>query len=401
MIMIETLSGKLQGKNVLLTGAGGGIGYEAARFFASMGARIIIAEIEREKGEQAKESINSEFADNPATFYEIDLANEAQVITMAEWFFKSYGVPDVIINNATITKMGAVDKVDIAFWDKSYAVNLKAPLLLVQRFLPSMKERKSGTIVFVSSSGAAPYMGAYEVFKTAQVELSNTLAMELEGTGVFVYTIGPGLVKTQTAMRSIEFVAEKMGMTTDEFYKMNSRHILDVEKAGLGFALSATVPERYHGQEIGCIQVLMDFDVFSDKKQDTVPSLQFSLEEQVRRIKKLVSIQNTFEQQYDGWKKMNIFERQWIFRDFKKTLGLSAEQASQTLRQLRDKMDNQQDLKQNDRIFIKKLKVYWEHQIQLLSGYEKDKAKLVENTQIIIGWIDDINELLIDENYQT
>ena len=82
--------------------------------------------------------------------------------------------------------MGAVDDVKIEFWDKSYAVNLKVPLLLSQKFLPLMKERKSGTIVFVSSSGASPYMGAYEVFKTVQVELSNTLAMELENSGVYI-----------------------------------------------------------------------------------------------------------------------------------------------------------------------------------------------------------------------
>lgn len=394
--MIETISGKMQGKTVLLTGAGGGIGYEAARSFASMGARIILAEIQQEKGKNAEESINTDFSANPAVFYAIDLADEAQIHAMADWVLQNYGVPDVIFNNATITKMGAVDQVETTFWDKSYAVNLKAPLVLTKCFLPYMKERKSGTIVFVSSSGAAPYMGAYEVFKTAQVELSNTLAMELEGSGVFVYTIGPGLVKTETAMHSIEIVAKSMGMTTDEFYKMNSQHILDVEKAGLGFALSAAFPERYHGQEIGCIQVLMDFDVFSDGQRSTEPSSQISFDKQQRRENRLISIQNTFEQQFDGWQKMNIFERQWVFRDFKKTMGLSAEQASDTLRQLRSKLENRWALEQKDRTFFEKLKGYWEHQLQLLRGYEKDKAKLEENAEIIIGWINDIHEFLID-----
>lgn len=290
----------MQGKTVLLTGAGGGIGYEAARSFASMGARIILAEIRQEKGKHAEESINTEFSDHPAVFYEIDLADEAQIHAMADWILQNYGVPDVIFNNATITKMGAVDQVETAFWDKSYAVNLKAPLVLTQRFLPHMKERKGGTIVFVSSSGAAPYMGAYEVFKTAQVELSNTLAMELEDSGVFVYTIGPGLVKTETAMRSIEIVAESMGMTTEEFYKLNDQHILEVEKAGLGFALSAAFPERYHGQEIGCIQVLMDFDLFTESQRGSTLPSPISCDAQQRRENQLISIQNTFEKQFDG-----------------------------------------------------------------------------------------------------
>ncbi len=392
--MIGALSGKMQGKTVLLTGAGGGIGYEAARAFAAMGARIIIAEIQQDKGKQAEIYINTAFPDNPAIFYALDLADEAQIHAMADWVLKTYGVPDVVFNNATVTKMGAVDQVETVFWDNSYAVNLRAPLVLTQRFLPHMKERWSGTIVFVSSSGAAPYMGAYEVFKTAQVELSNTLAMELEGSGVFVYTISPGLVKTETAMRGIEFVATSMGMTTDDFYQMNSQHILDIEKAGLGFALSAAYPERYHGQEIGCIQVLTNFDVFSDEREDPVPSVEISCDVHKQREAQLTSIQETYEQQRAGWGKMNIFERQWVLRDFKKTMGLSTEQASDVLRQIRNRLVSGQGLQPKDRAFLEKLKGYWEHQLRLLHGYEKDKVKLEENAQIIKGWINDIRDFL-------
>jgi len=394
--MMESLHEKMLGKTILLTGAGGGIGYEAARSFALMGAHVILAEIHEEKGKQAEKSINSALSDNLAVFYPVDLADEAQIHTMADWILQNYGVPDVIFNNATITKMGAVDQVDTAFWDKSYAVNLKAPLLLTQLFLPHMKKRRSGTIIFVSSSGAAPYMGAYEVFKTAQVELSNTLAMELEDSGVFVYTIGPGLIKTETAMRSIEIVAERMGMTTDEFYKMNDKHILDVEKAGLGFALSAAFPERYHGQEISCIQVLMDFDAFTGSRESSVPSSNISIDTQKRREYLFISILNTFEQQSDTWKNMNVFERQWVFRDFKKSMAVSPEQAALTLRQLSGKLKNLRDLDQKDREFIRKLKEYWEHQLRLLQGYEKNLAKLEENTQIILGWIKDIEDFLAD-----
>ena len=151
---------------------------------------------------------------------------------------EKYGCPDVLFNNATITAMGAVEDVPIANWDKSYAVNFRAPLLLTQLLLPLMKNKNSGTVVFVSSSGAAPFMGAYEVFKTAQVELCNTLFGELENTNINVYSIGPGLVKTETAMKGIEVVSSRFGMTTEEFYRMNERHILGVEEAGTGFALS-------------------------------------------------------------------------------------------------------------------------------------------------------------------
>lgn len=395
--MYETLlSGKMEGKTVLLTGAGGGIGYETAHFFAAMGARVILAEIQREKGKYAEDAINASYPNLPAKFYEIDLADEAKIHNMADWILQNYGVPDVIFNNATITKMGAVEQVETAFWDRSYSVNLKAPLVLSQRFLPYMKERRSGTLVFVSSSGASPYMGAYEVFKTAQVELSNTLAMELEGTGVFTYTIGPGLVKTETAMRSIEIVAKSMGMTTDDFYKMNSQHILDVEKAGLGFALSAVAPERYHGQEIGSIQVLTDFQVLSDCQEDSASCSEISSDVQIQRERVLIVIQETFQQQYEGWQKMNIFERQWVFRDFKKNMGMSAEQAKDFLDQVQHNLEQRKDLTVKERTFFSKLQGYWEHQLKLLRGYEKSQDKLKENEQIILSWINDIHDFLAE-----
>lgn len=382
----------LDHKTVLLTGAGGGIGSETALALAAMGARVILAEIDPESGKRAEHMVNEHYPD-AAAFYAVDLSDEMQIRAMASWVLAQYGAPDAILNNATVTPMGAVDGVDIALWDKSYAVNLKAPVLLAQLFLSQMKQRNSGVLAFVSSSGASPYMGAYEVFKTAQVELGNTLAMELEGTGVSAFTIGPGLVKTQTAMRSIEIVAEQMGMTTDAFYAMNSQHIIEADLAGLGFALSLAAPGRYHGQEIGCIQVLMDYHVFSDENASPVGTGNYSAEQ----IALLSSIQATFNEQYLGWQKMNVFERQWVFRDFKKSMGMSAEQAGETLRQVREAVELHNGLEIKDRSFFQRLHDYWAHQLQLLRGYEKNPERLAENEEIITGWMNDIHQFLGEE----
>jgi hypothetical protein len=91
---------------------------------------------------------------------------------------------------------------------------------------------------------------------------------------------------------------------------------------------------------------------------------------------------------------MNLFERQWVFRDFKKCLALSAEQAGDELRRLSDALSRGQAPSQQDRAFLTKLRAYWEHQLQLLKGYEKNAAKLEENTRIITGWMDDIDQFL-------
>lgn len=391
------LKNSMTDKIILLTGAGGGIGFEAAKAFAYMGAKIIIAEISKEKGDFAENAINAIYDIPPVKFYHIDLADEKQIDSMVEYITKIYGCPDVILNNATITKMGAIDEVDSSFWDKSYAVNLKAPLLLTQKFLPLMKRRNSGTIIFVSSSGASPYMGAYEVFKTAQVELSNTLAMELENSNIYTFTIGPGLVKTETAMNGIEIVAKSMGISTDDFYAMNSQHILDAESAGVGFALSALNAKTYHGQEIGSIQVLMDYkllenDGISPQRQN------IDLDDSSIRIIQnyMTNVLKTFEEQYSGWRNMNIFERQWVLRDFKKAMSLSAEQALDKLRTINENTQSGNlAVVLTEKTFFIKLAEYWKRQIKLLQGYEKNKDKLNENTQIINGWIMDINNVLI------
>ena len=190
-----SLKNSLKDKVVLLTGAGGGIGLETAKALIFMGAKVIIAELDKQKIHDAEHILTNQFGDHSAEFYQIDLSEEKQIYMLVSYIEEKYGCPDVLFNNAAITPIGAVEEVPIADWDKSYAVNFRAPLLLTQLLLPLMKRKNSGAIVFVSSSGAAPFMGAYEVFKTAQVELGTTLFGELENTNINVYSIGPGLVK--------------------------------------------------------------------------------------------------------------------------------------------------------------------------------------------------------------
>ena len=306
----------LAGKTVLVTGAGGGIGFEAARNLVWMGAAVIIAEIDRIKGEFAAETINEEFGCRLADFYEIDIAEKNQIEELCAYIIKTYGFLDVIFNNATVTPLGTVDEVPIQDWDKSYAVNLRAPVLFARKFLPLMKSKNQGTIVFVPSSGAAPYMGAYEVFKTSQVELCNTIAAEVENTDICVYSIGPGLVKTRTAEEQIRKIAAYMGISADNFYEMNKRHMIDVESAGAGFAVSVAMAKAYNGQEIGSVQALMDAGII---KRDARPAEEKAVVADGQMLRDLVSgILAVYQEQYAGWMKRSLFERQWVLRDLKK-----------------------------------------------------------------------------------
>ncbi|MBM4765006.1 SDR family oxidoreductase [Bacillus sp. B15-48] len=381
---------KLQDKVVLLTGGGGGIGLETAKSLVYMGAKVIILDVDKQKLIDAENLLTSRFSSNCVELYEIDLSDEKQIYTLVSYVIANYGCPDVVFHNATMIAIGAVEAIPIAIWEKSYAVNFKAPLLLSQLLLPLMKQNNKGTIVFVSSSGDAPFMGAYEVFKTTQVELCNTLAGELENTNIKVYTIGPGLVKTETAIKGIEAVSSYMGITMEEFFQMNENHILGVEEAGTGFALSILGADRYNGQEIGSIQVLMDFGLLttSDKRN----SIEIDYDEIIPVVQKIIK---NFKEQYSGWKARNIFERQWVLRDFKKTVGHSADQFLEKIKQIEANMVNYQALDFSMYTsYFEKLKVYYERQYILLQSYEKNPHKLKEYSEVLQQYIDDLKTVI-------
>ena len=374
---IQDFKGTLDGKVVLITGAGGGIGLETARCFVTMGAKVVVLDNDREKGERAEATLRA-IPGAVADYYYIDLADEGSFAAMKAFVLGKYGCPDIVFNNAAVLHLGAVGAIGSQDWDHGYRVNFKAPVLLVNCFLEEMKRRDSGTFVFVSSSGAAAYMGAYEIFKTAQGELAGTLAQELEGTGIRSYTIGPGLVKTETAQKSIAVVAAKMNLSEEAFYEMNKDHIISVEDAALGFALSVLHADEYNGQEIGSLQVLNGLA----PKDGAVVRVDAEVLGRVAR---------TFSEQYQGWKERNVFERQWVLRDFRKCVGRPADEVQARMQELAQSGGL---MVADDRPLLEALVRYWQRQDQLLQSFEKDPQKRQEHSRTIAGWIADLQSLL-------
>jgi NAD(P)-dependent dehydrogenase (short-subunit alcohol dehydrogenase family) len=385
--------GQLKGKTALITGAGGGIGYEAARAFLWLGARVILAEIDKVKGKRAELELNREFGGKNAWFVHTDIGNERSVKRLIHKAYHSSETIDILINNATVAPMGSVHEVGIGNWDLSYRVNLKGPVLLISHILPRMLKRNSGIIVLVPSSGAAPYMGAYEVFKTSQVELANTLAAELEQTDVIAYSIGPGIVKTDTAQKAIEEIAPLYGKSVDEFYRMSESLLLTAEEAGAGFAASAVLAQQYRGLEIGSMQALMDAGISLAEKKETRGEI--LSDDEMSAIEPLFAdVRKTFVEQMDGWSARPIFERQWLMRDFKKHMGAAPEYFLDILKEFDAALSSKKLYQENvERLPLEKMTAYYNHQIQLLKGYEKDKNKVREYSEIMNGWIERIEEL--------
>lgn len=121
--------------------------------------------------------------------------------------------------------------------------------------------------IFLSHTFLHPQ--ACKVFKTSQVELANTLVAELEQKEVIAYSIGPGIVKTDTAQKVIEKIAPLYNKSVEEFYRMSENVLLTAEEAGAGFAASVALAGQYRGLEIGSIQALMDAGISIAEKKET------------------------------------------------------------------------------------------------------------------------------------
>ena len=331
----------LRGETVIVTGAGGGIGYEAARALLWLGANVVIAEINQQSGRKAERSLETEFGKDRVLFIATDVGDEASVKNLHNLSMIAFGKVDAVINNATIAVLGLVKDLPIEQWDKSYHVNLRGPVLMAKTFLPEMIQRNHGVFACVSSTGTA-FLGGYETFKAAQVHLANTLDAELESTNVIAYTIGPGLVLTETASKAVAQLAPQMGMTVDAFFEMNKGAVLSIEEAGAGFAASVVFAEKFRGQEISSIQALKAADInFGAALEAENESAGIGSEKRKQARALCEAVHVTLKEQSDGWKSRSLFERQWVIRDFKKTAGMPVEEWLSMLERLEENLQGE------------------------------------------------------------
>jgi NAD(P)-dependent dehydrogenase (short-subunit alcohol dehydrogenase family) len=385
----------LKGQVALVTGAGSGIGFEAARSVAWLGATVIIAEIDRKIGRQAAADINREMGREAAFFIATDLGNVRSVNRMIRRVLKVFGKVDIIINNAAVTPLGAVADSKIREWDVSYRVNLRGPVLLARALLPGMLERNKGIIVCVSSVGEA-YMGAYESLKAAQLHLARTLEAELEGTGVLVFSIGPGLVYTPGALKGIEKLAPLYGKTVEAFFEMSKDHVISVEAAGAGFAAAVALADRFRGMEIDSRTALAAAGIVLSEDKDPQPAtFDLAPEDAKRAVQVCRRVRNTLDEQHKGWLQRPLFERQWMLRNFKQVSGLKAEQWLEALDQLEQALvrSDPAPVGASMNVSLGKLAHFYENLKKLSKGYIKDPAELEEALQQIAGWQKDVEEL--------
>ena len=382
----------LAGKIALVTGAGGGIGYEACRALLWLGAKTVVAEINKPNGLESARRLNAEFGPDSAFCVPSDVGDERSVANLQKQALKHFGRVDIVINNATIASLGAVKDVSIQTWDTSYRVNLRGPVLLARAFLPGMLARKYGVFVCVSSLGTA-YMGAYEAMKAAQVHLGATLDAELENSGVCAFTIGPGFVPTQTALSAIPQLARMMGISLDDLQVILKEQTISVEAAGAGFAAAVALAEQFKGQETASMPALIaaGIEVPKDGQAIQITYTQDECEQIAEFSRK---VRGVLAEQSRGWKQRSVFEQQWLIRSFKKYASMTVEEWLQTLDRLEQAAGNGSSA---DLAAIHAplgaLAGYYGYMFEIGKGYIKDPLEREKNLAIVRGWQADAEAL--------
>lgn len=203
----------LTGRNILITGAGDGIGRAAARSFAAHGATVIMLGRTLAKLEEVYDQIVGDGGPEPIIHcMDLKTTQEEPYIELADSIRSELGVLHGVLHNASVLgQRTPIENIVASAWNEVLQVNLTSAFLLSKHLISVMREADDGSIVFTSSGvgrqGRA-YWGAYSVSKFGIEALSQILADELVNTSsIRVNCVNPG--GTRTAMRQAAYPAEK------------------------------------------------------------------------------------------------------------------------------------------------------------------------------------------------
>jgi 3-oxoacyl-[acyl-carrier protein] reductase len=190
---------RFNGKVVIVTGAGHGIGQAIALRFGTEGARVVVNDIDAASAERVAQAIIAE--GGSALGATADVSDKAQVDRLFETTLEQFGTLDVLVNNASLTKTERhFLEADEAWWDRILAVNLTSAFLCSLRAAQIMARKHAGVIINLSSGGASrAHRGnaAYDAAKGGIEALTRAMALDLGPYGVRVNALVPGSIDSQ------------------------------------------------------------------------------------------------------------------------------------------------------------------------------------------------------------
>ena len=194
---------RLKDKVIIITGAGRGIGYTTAQLFSQEGAKLVLNDIDRERGEIAKEEIKEK---GDVTFVHGDVAEWSTWTSIQVEAIEAYGKIDVLFNNTGMSSFKSLETT-LQEWDRVIDVNLRSVFLGCKAIVPIMKKQGYGNVVNNASEvgvvGAKNTL-AYGAAKGGVIQMTKGLALDLATTGIRVNVLCPGITATPLLLDSIE-----------------------------------------------------------------------------------------------------------------------------------------------------------------------------------------------------
>ena len=176
--------GRLDDKVCVVTGAGSGIGRASAALFAEHGALVVAADIQSEAG---------------GVTHHVDVTDEASTTALAQAVVERYGRIDVLFNNAGIAGVGSLEETSLDAWERVMRVNATGVFLMSRAVVRAMVERRSGSIINMSSAIAEVGLGrriSYAASKGAVLALTKSMQVDLAPFGIRVNALLPGTIMT-------------------------------------------------------------------------------------------------------------------------------------------------------------------------------------------------------------
>ena len=250
---------RLKGRVAVITGAGGGIGYQYARRFLDEGARVVIAEIDDERGQAAAASLVDEVAGADVVALATDIADEASVQACVDASVERFGSVDILVNNAAI--YGELDNLDnsLEYLRTVFDVNLHGQWLMARAAAPGMVEQGRGRIVNIASIAAYLHQigammpeftevgsFAYAQSKWGVIGMTRLLAGQLGQHGVTVNCVAPGLTMTEATDKVVPDFAQPIF----EQMSASKRNVQPDELTGTALFLASDDAARVNGQVI-------------------------------------------------------------------------------------------------------------------------------------------------------
>ncbi|HEU4430939.1 MAG TPA: glucose 1-dehydrogenase [Myxococcota bacterium] len=192
---------RLDGRVAIVTGGASGIGAASVKLFAAEGARVLIADLQEERGKQLAEQLGE-----VAAYRRVDVSREDDVRGAVEEAASRWGRLDVMFNNAGFGgALGPITGTTVEEFDLTFDVLVKGPFLGIKHAAPVMKQQRSGSIISTASvaglqTGYSPHL--YSVAKAAVIHLTRSVALELGEHGIRVNCICPGVIATPLAAGS-------------------------------------------------------------------------------------------------------------------------------------------------------------------------------------------------------